>query len=84
MLVAHAGHWAVGILYTIPVFAVLIALRVSIVRERRREAEGDAGESSAADGPDGPADGLVGLDGSVDGLAADPDEPLATPDDSGR
>ena len=61
MLAAHAGHWAVGILYAVPVFAVLIAIGISIARERRREAEGggDAGEPAAASddgvaGPDGP------------------------------
>jgi hypothetical protein len=53
MLVAHAGHWAVGILYAIPVFAVLIALWVSMRRERRRLArEGEADEPAAAAPPD--------------------------------
>jgi len=61
MLVAHAGHWAVGILYLMPVFAVLIALRVSIVRERRRLAEDASGpdETPAAL----PEDGVAGPDG---------------------
>jgi len=60
MLAAHAGHWAVGILYAVPVFAVLIAIGISIARERRREAEGggDAGERAAA-----PDDGVAGPDG---------------------
>ena len=60
MLVAHAGHWAVGILYAIPVFAVLIALGVSMRRERRRQAGGEAGQ------PDQPA---------PEQPAVEPDEP---------
>jgi len=69
MLVAHAGHWAVGILYTIPVFAVLIALRVSIVRERRREAAGGDAESA---------------DAATDAPAAGSDEPVAASDEPAR
>jgi cytochrome c-type biogenesis protein CcmH/NrfF len=41
MLLAHAGHWLVWVLYTIPVFAVLIAVVVASVRARKlAEAEG--------------------------------------------
>jgi cytochrome c-type biogenesis protein CcmH/NrfF len=62
MLAAHAGHWAVGLLYAVPVFAVLIALGISIRRERRREAEGGSREGGAdeeaAPGGDQPAAGL--------------------------
>jgi hypothetical protein len=58
MLVAHAGHWAVGILYAIPVFAVLIALWISMRRERRRQAEeGEAAPAPTTPGSDAPGEG---------------------------
>jgi len=62
MLVAHAGHWAVGILYAIPVFAVLIALWISMRRERKRLAdEGERGEAAASpEGPPAGGDGPAG------------------------
>ena len=61
MLAAHAGHWAVGILYAVPVFAVLIAIGISIARERRRGEGGEPAETAVATpengaaGPDEPA-----------------------------
>ena len=58
MLAAHAGHWAVGILYAVPVFAVLIAIGISIARERRRGDGGEPGEAAAAT----PDDGVAGPD----------------------
>lgn len=37
MLIAHASHWLVNLLYMAPVIAFLIWLGVTTVRERRRE-----------------------------------------------
>ena len=43
MFLAHTGHWLVWVLYTIPVFAVLIAVVIASVRARRfAEAENTA------------------------------------------
>lgn len=58
LLVAHAGHWAVWVLYAAPVIAVLVALLIGSLRERgRREGEGerpldwsDGGDDSSATG----------------------------------
>lgn len=38
--VAHAGHWALWILYLVPVIVVLAAIGTAIVRERRAQREG--------------------------------------------
>ena len=50
MFLAHAGHWLVWILYTIPVFAVLIAVIVASMRARKLAEEderlGDADGSA--------------------------------------
>ena len=35
LLLAHAGHWALWILYTVPVVIVLFATGQAFVRERR-------------------------------------------------
>jgi hypothetical protein len=37
---AHAGHWAIYVLYAVPVVIVLGSIVVSVVRDRRRR-EGD-------------------------------------------
>ena len=39
--VAHAGHWAIYVLYAVPVLIVLGSIVVNIVRDRRG---GGAGE----------------------------------------
>ncbi|MGB6426343.1 MAG: hypothetical protein WBF18_13775 [Solirubrobacterales bacterium] len=35
LLLAHAGHWSVWVLYSVPVLAVIIAIVVSSFRARR-------------------------------------------------
>lgn len=35
LLLAHAGHWSVWVLYSVPVLAVIIAIVVSSLRARR-------------------------------------------------
>ena len=48
MLLAHAGHWLVWVLYTVPVFAVLIAVVVASLRARKfADAEGPGAEEDA-------------------------------------
>ena len=49
MLLAHAAHWLVWVLYTIPVLAVLIAVVVASLRARRlSEAELGQGEKDVS------------------------------------
>jgi hypothetical protein len=36
LMLAHAGHWAVSLLYVAPVFALVIFLGVQAWRDRRR------------------------------------------------
>jgi len=45
LLVAHAGHWLIWVLYAVPVLIVVGSIVLSIVRQRR---EGDE--------PDSPSD----------------------------
>ncbi len=33
---AHAGHWAIYVLYAVPVLIVLGSIVVTVVRDRRR------------------------------------------------
>jgi cytochrome c-type biogenesis protein CcmH/NrfF len=40
VVLAHAGHWALWILYAVPVVVVLVAVGVAVVRERRAQREG--------------------------------------------
>jgi uncharacterized membrane protein (GlpM family) len=35
-IIAHAGHWAVSLAYLVPVFALIVWLAVSTLRERKR------------------------------------------------
>jgi cytochrome c-type biogenesis protein CcmH/NrfF len=39
--IAHAGHWAIWILYAVPVLIVLGSIVVQLRRERREDATGD-------------------------------------------
>ena len=41
MTLAHAGHWAIQLLYVVPVFFVVGAIVWSKIQERREEAEED-------------------------------------------
>ena len=51
MIVAHAGHWAVQLLYVLPVLLVAGAIVWSKVQERREEAA-EEGENPDPDGRD--------------------------------
>ena len=44
-VVAHAGHWAVQLLYVVPVLVVAGAIIWSKIQERREEAEEAAVEA---------------------------------------
>ena len=35
LLIAHAGHWAIYVLYAVPVFIVLGSIARTMIRERR-------------------------------------------------
>ena len=39
--VAHAGHWALWILYAVPVIVVVASIVTSMRRERREAADGE-------------------------------------------
>ncbi len=39
MVVAHAGHWAIQLLYAVPVLFVVGAIVMSKIQERREERE---------------------------------------------
>jgi cytochrome c-type biogenesis protein CcmH/NrfF len=53
LLLAHSGHWALWVLYSAPVVAVVIALVISSIRVRRLVEEGES-EGDSRDGPPGP------------------------------
>ena len=40
-LLAHAGHWAIWFLYSVPVLIVLAASLKAFLAERRAERDGD-------------------------------------------
>lgn len=44
LLLAHAGHWAIWVLYSVPVLIVLASIVISLVRDR--------GEGSGPEDPD--------------------------------
>ena len=39
MILAHAGHWFISLLYVAPVLVVVIALAIQSRRERERDAD---------------------------------------------
>ena len=45
-LVAHAGHWALWILYAVPVLIVVGSIIVSLIRQRRETAADGPGEEA--------------------------------------
>jgi len=54
LLLAHAGHWAIWVLYAVPVLIVLGSIVISIARSRgddgggeEREAESGPGQTQA-------------------------------------
>ena len=51
MILAHAGHWAVQLLYVLPVLLVAGAIVWSKLQERREEAE-EAEENPDLEGRD--------------------------------
>lgn len=46
---AHTGHWAIWVLYAVPVLAVLAAVLLGSIRARREDAEASRG--TEAGGP---------------------------------
>ena len=51
LLLAHAGHWSVWALYSVPVLAVIIAIVVSSLRARKLDsASSDADEPAGENG----------------------------------
>ncbi len=49
LLLAHAGHWSVWVLYSVPVLAVIIAIVVSSLRARRLDSALPDADEEAAD-----------------------------------
>ncbi len=49
LLLAHAGHWSVWVLYSVPVLAVIIAIVVSSLRARRLDSAPPAADDEPAD-----------------------------------
>ncbi len=43
LVLAHVGHWAIWLLYAVPVLIVLGSIAVQIVRNREASVAGDAG-----------------------------------------
>ena len=43
-LVAHAAHWLIYVLYAVPVLIVVGSIVISVVRQRREQADPPAGE----------------------------------------
>lgn len=42
--IAHAGHWAVNLLYVAPIVIMIAVLGVQSARDRRRRPDGGASE----------------------------------------
>jgi hypothetical protein len=40
LILAHAGHWAIYIVYAVPVVVVLASVIITVGRERREAREG--------------------------------------------
>ena len=38
LLVAHAGHWLIWVLYAVPVLIVVVSIVASVLRQRREGA----------------------------------------------
>jgi cytochrome c-type biogenesis protein CcmH/NrfF len=51
MLLAHAGHWAIWVLYAIPVIAVLVAVVVGSIRARDAAERANADDHEPAEAP---------------------------------
>jgi hypothetical protein len=46
MLLAHAGHWALYVLYAVPVVIVLFSVVKSTIEQRRRDRDPGGGEAA--------------------------------------
>lgn len=46
--VAHAGHWALWILYAVPLIVVVASIVTSMRRERRQAADGERTDDTAS------------------------------------
>jgi hypothetical protein len=46
--IAHAGHWAIYVLYAVPVIIVLGSVVMTVLRDRKGS-EGDGGRGNGAD-----------------------------------
>ena len=46
--VAHAGHWALWILYAVPLIVVVASSVTSMRRERRQAADGERTDDTAS------------------------------------
>jgi cytochrome c-type biogenesis protein CcmH/NrfF len=49
LLIAHVGHWAVWILYAVPIAIVLASILISVRRERRQRRAEPSIEDAASD-----------------------------------
>jgi hypothetical protein len=49
--IAHAGHWALWILYAVPVIVVCASIVTSVLRERRGSAEGAPARPNGSEEP---------------------------------
>ena len=46
LLLAHTGHWALWVLYGVPVLVVLGSIAISVARDRRQQrAAAEAGDA---------------------------------------
>ena len=59
VLLAHAGHWAIWVLYSVPVVIVLASIVISLIRDRGHGGAEDPDHSGRADHFDGMPDGIV-------------------------
>jgi hypothetical protein len=40
LLVAHAGHWLIWVMYAVPILIVLVSIGASVIRQRRERGAG--------------------------------------------
>jgi hypothetical protein len=41
IVLAHAGHWIVSVVYAAPAVGILVWVTITTLRDRRRRAEGE-------------------------------------------
>jgi hypothetical protein len=49
LLVAHAGHWLIGVLYAVPVLIVAASIVLTVVRDRRGRRSDEEPPAEATD-----------------------------------